>query len=102
TWQRATRIETQVIPTYEVERMEPPTAVDIPLLGAAVFDMKQLAETEMGRFEAALKPLTEAYEAWIEAQEAQLSTPSSDLAVYQTSATAAIANCREALTRVQA
>ena len=102
TWQRATRIETQVIPTYEVERMEPPTAVDIPLLGTAVFDMKQLAETKMGSFETALKPLIEAYAAWIEAQEAQLAAPAADLAVYQTSATAAIANCREALTRIQA
>lgn len=102
TWQRAVEVRTCVIPTYEVERMEPPTAEDIPLLGEAVFDMKDLSEIEKGDFTAALSPLTEAYEAWIETQEAQVAAPSPDLATYQASAETALTSCREALTRIQA
>ncbi|MCI0580959.1 MAG: DISARM system helicase DrmA [Chloroflexi bacterium] len=102
TWQRATRIETRVMPTGEVEQMEPPAAEDIPLLGQAVFDMKQLAAIEPGGFAAALNPLAQAYEAWITAQETQANTPGSELAAYQTSAAAALANCREALGRMRA
>ena len=101
-WQRATRIETQVMPTYEVERMEPPTADDIPLLGQTVMDMKVLAETEKGDFTAALTPLTQAYREWIDQQEAQLARPTADLAAYHNNATDAIANCREALARIEA
>jgi hypothetical protein len=100
-WERAVEVRTCVIPTYEVERMEPPTAEDIPLLGEAVFDMQTLSEIEMGGFAAALNPLAQAYQAWIEAQEARVAAPPSDLAVYRPNAEAALANCREALTRIQ-
>ena len=102
TWERAVEVRTSLIPTHEVERMEPPTAEDVPPLGEAVFDMKQLAEIEMGGFASALSPLTEAYEAWIETQEALAAAPSSDLTVYQGDAETALANCCEALARIQA
>lgn len=55
----------------------------------------------MGGFTSALNPLVEAYEAWIEAQETQVAAPPLDLAVYQVDAGAALANCREALNRIQ-
>lgn len=102
TWERAVEVRTSLIPTHKVERMEPPTAEDIPPLGEAVFDMKQLAEIEMGGFALALSPLTEAYESWIETQEALAAAPSSDLTFYQGDAETALANCREALARIQA
>jgi ribosomal protein L24E len=101
-WDRAVEIRTEAIPAYEVEHMEPPTADEVPPLGQATLDMKQLSEIETGGFSAALTPLAQAYEAWIGECDAQVAGPSSDLGDYRASAQAALANCREALARIQA
>jgi len=101
-WDRAVEVRTEAMPAYEVERMEPPTADEVPPLGQATLDMKRLSEIEMGGFSAALNPLVQAYEAWLGERDAQVAEPSSDLGDYQDSAQAALANCREALTRIQA
>ena len=101
-WQRAVEVRTDVIPTYEVERMEPPSASEVPLLGQALLDMQRLAQLEQGDFGAALDPLAGAYQDWIEEQAARASAPPPDLAVYQADAQTALANCREALERVRA
>ncbi len=100
-WERATAIRTEVIPSYEVERMEPPTAEDIPLLDEAVFDMKTLAERETGGFANLLTPLTRAYGEWLTRQEAKSRTLA-DLDGYQSQATMALANGRETLRRIEA
>ncbi|RME52230.1 MAG: helicase, partial [Caldilineae bacterium] len=100
-WSRAVEIRTEVIPSYEVEKMEPPTAEEIPLLGEAVFDMKTLAERETGGFAALLDPLAEAYAEWLAQQEARAQTEP-DLAAYRNEAMMALGNGREALHRIQA
>lgn len=100
-WERATEIRTQVIPSYEVERMEPPTAEDIPLLDETVLDMKTLAERETGGFTSLLSPLTRAYDEWLTQQETK-SSGSQDLNGYQAQAATALANGREALRRIEA
>ncbi len=101
-WDRAISVRTEVIPAYEVERMDPPSIDDIPQLGQAVFDMKSLAETERGGFTAAIAPLADAYEAWITAQETRLTNPTPDLQPHTTEATQALKHCREALARIRA
>ncbi len=101
-WNRAVEIRTSVIPFYDVERMEPPTAEEIPLLGEVVLDMQELADTPTGDFAAALAPLAEAYAAWIEEQAARLDAPPPDLAQYEISAEAALDNCQEVLDRIWA
>lgn len=101
-WDRATVLRTAIIPSAEVERMEPPTAEEIPLLGEAVFDMKLLAELPDGGFSQALSPLVQAYATWIDGQEAQLAAPPPDLAAYVQNGTQAIADCRETLARIAA
>ena len=101
-WDRATALRTAIIPSAEVERMEPPTAEEIPLLGEAVFDMKLLAELPDGGFSQALSPLVQAYAAWIDGQEAQLAAPPPDLAAYVQNGVQAVADCRETLARIAA
>jgi hypothetical protein len=100
-WERAIEIRTQIIPSYEVEKMEPPTAEEIPLLGETVIDMKTLAERETGGFSDLLMPLIRAYDEWLTQQEAQAYF-SDDLTGYQTQAKTNLENGREALRRIQA
>ncbi len=100
-WERAVEIRTAVIPSYEVEMMESPTAAEIPLLAETEFDMKTLAERETGGFADLLTPLTRAYAAWLTRQEAK-TAGSADLDGYQVEATAALANGRETLRRIEA
>ena len=101
-WDRAVEVRTSVIPFHDVERMDPPTAEEIPLLGNVVLDMGVLAETPTGEFVTALVPLVEAYDGWIADQQARLENPPPDLAAYGISAEGALTNCREALNRIWA
>jgi len=99
---RAVQVETEIVPSYEVERMEAPTPADIPALAAAVTDMQVLAGLPDAEFPAALGPLAEAYEAWISAQEARLANPAPDLAAYAVSGAEAVRQCRLTLGRIRA
>lgn len=101
-WDRATSVRTSVMPSYEVERMDPPSVTDIPALAQAVFDMQVLSNTAQGGFTALLAPLADAYEAWIGEQEARLASPSADLLPYEEDAYLALRNCKEGLTRIRA
>jgi len=101
-WQRAVSVRTEVMPAYEVERMEPPDPVSVPPLAEAVTDMQTLADLAQGQFGPALAPLAEAYAAWITAQEARLAAPAPDLAAYADVAAGALADCRAALGRMRA
>lgn len=101
-WDRAVAVRTAVLPSYEVERMEPPSAEEISLLGDAVFDMKQLAEIDRGQFSPSLEPLAQAYEQWIEEQEKRAEAPPADLEPFAPSAHQAVGNAREALDRIRA
>lgn len=98
----ATRLETKVVPTYEVERMDPPKPEDVPAMATAVFDMKRLGETKMGGFAPQLTPILTAYEEWIEAQAKRLENPTDDLRPYLNPAHENLAECRTALARMAA
>jgi hypothetical protein len=100
-WERAVAVRTEVIPSYEVEQMEPPTAEEIPLLAEAELDMKTLSETEIGHFAAVLSPLIQAYGQWIEQQSRQARS-AADLAGYQAQVANVLDNCRQALRRIEA
>jgi hypothetical protein len=101
-WDRAVEIRTEVMPTYEVEQMEPPTADDIPLLGQVLLDMRELAKLEKGDFAEALMPLVEAYGDWITEQETRLDASPPDLVPYRADAEQALDKCQEALERIEA
>ena len=98
----ATQLKTRIIPTYEVERMDPPKPEDVPAMATAVFDMKLLGETAMGAFAPRLTPLLTAYQEWIDAQTERVNHPPDDLHPYLGRARENLANCRVALARMEA
>ena len=100
-WERAISVRTEVIPAYEVERLDPPPPAEAPPLGQAVFDMKRLAETPTGQFGAAIGPLVEAYETWISAQAGRVEADPT-LQPYTAEAATALKNCRETVQRLRA
>ena len=97
---RAVRIRTEVIPTYEVPKVTPPTVADIPSLDGLVLDMWELAETATADFASKLIPLASAYEEWIAEQEANIGTP--DTEIFADAAETALERCRDALQRIKA
>ncbi|HEY9766905.1 MAG TPA: hypothetical protein V6C71_00165 [Coleofasciculaceae cyanobacterium] len=92
--QKAIALATTFIPDYEVPQSTTPD------LTGLVVDMKQLGEAEPDELIAYLKPLTAAYQIWIDRQEQKISDPQELLNDYQEAAVKAIANCRQALTRI--
>ena len=98
---RAIAVRTVVIPSHEVERMEPPTADEMPQLRDATFDMAGLASVKQGDFGAVLAPLAQAYEQWIEGEEKRAAAPSSELQAFGATALQAMAHARETLARIQ-
>jgi hypothetical protein len=95
---RAYQVRTRVIPTHEVALMR---ARSVPGL---VTDMTELANTPLGGFTAALAPLTDAYEAWLDARQAETATPDILLAPFVREGIARdqLARGRRALERIRA
>ena len=104
---RATSIETVIVPTYEVPRTAPPTEEDAdenPAFGklaGLVLDMKLLAEADAKKLPKQLEPLVTAYRDWIEREEAKLSDPKEGLAQFGDAGQVAIDNCRITLKRIE-
>ncbi len=104
---RAIRIETVVVPTYEVPRTAPPTEADAgenPAFGklaGLVLDMKVLAESDAKKLPKQLEPLLAAYRDWIDREHAKLSDPREGLAQFGDAGPVAIANCRRTLQRIE-
>jgi hypothetical protein len=99
--ERAERVATSVVPSYEVAKTAPPDAGDFPLLEGLALDMKALAEMDAIALEAALAPLPRAYEAWIQEQAKRLDDPTERLEPFRDAATEALDNCRKALERIR-
>jgi hypothetical protein len=101
-WERAVSVRTSTVPDYEVLRMEPPEAGEIPKLDKTVLNMKELAGLQSGEFAAALDPMTDAYESWIKIQEDRLKKPTKDLQACLATAEDMLQNDRETLARIRA
>jgi hypothetical protein len=97
-WDRAVEVETKVIPSFEVLRMEAPDPEQMPRMSGLLLDMKSLANLEKGAFADALMPLIDAYDQWITSLENQRSD---DLLPYQNDAELALRLCRENLSRIK-
>ena len=104
---RATSIETVVVPTYEVPRTAPPTEEDAgenPAFGklqGIVLDMKVLAESDAKKLTKQLEPLVVAYKDWIDQEEAKLKDPKEGLSQFGDAGQVAISNCRLTLNRIE-
>ncbi len=99
--ERATRLETQVVPAYEVRQMEAPTVDDEPALEKLELDMKVLGESDSPALASFLAALPNAYAAWIERQQARLGDSNDGLNAFTDEAHQALNNCRKALQRIQ-
>lgn len=97
---RAFRLSTKVVPTYEVPRITPPTVAEWPKLGGLVVDMKELGEASTADLDKRLRPLITAYSEWIEDREVDLKKP--DMAPHQQPGRAALDRCKATLHRVEA
>ena len=98
---RAICLTTSVAPNYEVPATKPPTSAEIPALDGLVLDMKRLSEASDAELPSLLLPLTAAYAAWIDEQEAKLTDSEECLTPYRDAAQTAIANCRRVLGRIE-
>jgi len=104
---RATSIETVVIPSYEVPRTTPPTEDDAdenPAFGkltGLVLDMKSLAECDVKKLTKQLQPLVVAYKDWIDREEAKLTEFKKDLSQFGDAGPEVIKNCRLTLQRIE-
>jgi hypothetical protein len=103
----AVRIESVIVPSYEVPRTAPPTekdAGDNPAFGkltGLVLDMKLLAEADAKRLPKMIEPLITAYREWITGEEAKLSDPKEGLDQFGDAGRVAIENCRATLKRIE-
>ena len=104
---RANRIETVIVPTYEVPRTAPPTEQDENVnpafgkLAGLVLDMKLLAEADTKKLAVMLSPLVVSYKDWIEREESKLSDPKEGLSQFGDAGSVAIENCRLTLDRIE-
>ncbi|WP_457593103.1 DISARM system helicase DrmA [Hydrogenimonas sp.] len=102
--ERATSVETVVMPSQEIPVTETPglREEDRPAMREMVekglLDMERLAEMGVEELREALSTLTRDYAAWIEENEARID---SELAGYEASARESLARCRDILRRLE-
>ena len=105
---RAVRVSTRVVPSYEVPKTTPPKTDDAEInpafakLNGLELDMKLLAEMNPKQYRPKLNPLVEAYKEWIDGEEKKITDPAEGLAPYTDVAQQRIDHCRETLKRIEA
>jgi hypothetical protein len=106
---RATRITTTVIPSAVVAATEAPTEADETLspmvrdaLARVVLDMETLAGVADLAVREALTPLADAYEQWLDEQEARITHGRARLAGHEDAAAVALAQARDMAGRLRA
>jgi hypothetical protein len=105
---RAVRISTKVVPGHEVPKMSPPTPEDagrnpaFAKLAGLCLDMQELAASPAGELRSKLRPLLDAYQDWIEREEARIEDPAEDLGAFKDAARTALGRCRATLARIEA
>ena len=98
---RATRIETTVIPRHEVPRQTGPDESEEVALAGLVLDMKELAEAPRSELDRMLRPLPDAYAAWMRRQRDRVGAEGERLSEFAAEAGAALSECDVALSRIR-
>jgi len=99
---RAERVQTVVVPRAEVERTEAPTVEDIPELAAVELDMAVLAALDGPELVARLRPLVDAYDAWLVQQQDRIDAGVDGLRDYEDATAVSMAAARAASKRIRA
>lgn len=100
--ERATKLETRVVPQHEVPQQTAPSETDNPDLAGLTVDMKVLAEMSDTDLFSTLAVLAKAYSKWIDRQEQGGQDPSQRLQGHEVPAKRAIQQCRKTLSRIEA
>ena len=100
--ERATQVETEWVPIYEVQQQTPRSAMDDENLVGLTMDMKELAELPKPSLIASLRHIETAYGVWIKAEAAKLALPGEKLKGHEDAAKMAVARCTRALERIKA
>ncbi len=98
--QRAIRLETRIIPTYEATADDRADLGRGPALVELELDMRSLADAGPEDLPRLLEPLTKAYGEWIQNQGARVGDPEARLAGYEETAEDSLQACRVALGRI--
>jgi hypothetical protein len=99
--ERAARVATRVVPSYEVPVQDAPGSDELPGLKGLELDMKTLSELDGAALLASLEPLAGAYEDWIDAQEKRLHRGDDGLAAHREAGAMALERCRRTLARLR-
>ncbi len=99
--ERAVRIATCAVPSYEVARTDAPSPQDIGGLARLTLDMKTLADTPDTTIAEHLDALPDAYAAWIAEQRARVDDPATGLGAARDVAIAALERCTVAQERIR-
>ena len=105
---KAVLVRTTVVPERDVPMVTPSSTADADRnpafaeLDGLTLDMKTLAEAAPKSLPGMLRPLTDAYEAWIEREGTKLADPAEQLEGCEDAAKDSLARCRDALGRIRA
>jgi hypothetical protein len=100
--ERATQVETEWMPRFEVPQQTPRSQADDENLNGLILDMKILAELTKEDLISSLRHIETAYDLWIAAEEAKLTLPSEKLEANQNAAGRAVKGCKRAQLRIKA
>ncbi len=104
---RAVRLSSRAVPSYEIPKATPPTIEDtdqnpaFAKLEGVVLDMKTLSDLPQNQLRPKLEPLVAAYREWIEREKAKIDDPAEGLAHYQAVAKKSIERCEATLQRIE-
>ena len=98
---RADRVQTAVIPRAEVQRTEAPTADEIPALENVEFDMAVLAGLDDPKLVEKLRPLADAYDAWLGQQQDRIDAGVNGLSDHEGATAVAMEAARDASRRMR-
>lgn len=100
--ERATQVETEWVPQFEVPQQTPRSPADDENLTGVVMDMKALAELPRPGLIASLRHIETAYQLWISMEATKLGLPAERLAGHEEAAQRAVDRCTRALQRIRA
>ncbi len=100
--ERATQVETEWTPRFDVPQQTQRSVADDANLTGVVMDMKELAELPKADLVASLRHIETAYQIWIKAEAAKLGSSVERLAGHAQAAQRAVDRCTRALERVRA
>jgi hypothetical protein len=104
---RAVRLSSRSVPSYEIPKTTPPTIEDaeqnpaFAKLAGLVLDMKTLSDLPQNQLRPRLEPLVAAYREWIGREKAKIDDPAEGLAHYQAVAKKSIERCEATLQRIE-